>query len=229
MTPRRRALLLLALATLLAVLAATDVARREAAVEDAIGPAVPVVVARREIAAGARLTLPALAIRRVPEWYAPAVRYDEPRAVAGLRAAVTIPADVDVTPALVLDRAGADGAAAPVGLALRPGRRVAQIVAQGSPGLVSAGSRVDVLVTRERSDGSGETTLALEDAQVVAAAPAPAADDGPRVAVSLLVTVRQAVFLTAAQAFARELRVLPRAPGDRRHGRAGTTVGSSLR
>jgi pilus assembly protein CpaB len=51
----------------------------------------------------------------------------------------------------------------------------------------------------------------------------------PRVAVSLLVTVRQAVYLAAAQAFARELRVLPRAPGDRRHGVAGITVGSRLR
>jgi pilus assembly protein CpaB len=43
------------------------------------------------------------------------------------------------------------------------------------------------------------------------------------------VTVRQAVFLAAAQSFARELRLLPRAAGDRRHGLAGTTVGSDLR
>ncbi|MBI5106174.1 MAG: hypothetical protein HZB46_14535 [Solirubrobacterales bacterium] len=47
-------------------------------------------------------------------------------------------------------------------------------------------------------------------------------------AVSLRVTPRQAVYLAAAQSFARELRVLPRADGDRRRGLAGTTVGSDL-
>jgi pilus assembly protein CpaB len=89
-----------------------------------------------------------------------------------------------------------------------------------------------VLVTRERGDGAAGTTLALEDAEVLAAR---AAGDGgadaagTRVAVSLRVTLRQAVFLAAAQSFARELRVLPRAAGDRRHGLAGTTVGADLR
>jgi pilus assembly protein CpaB len=33
---------------------------------------------------------------------------------------------------------------------------------------------------------------------------------------SLRVTLRQAVYLAAAQSFARELRLLPRAEGDRR-------------
>jgi pilus assembly protein CpaB len=49
------------------------------------------------------------------------------------------------------------------------------------------------------------------------------------VAVSLRVTLRQAVYLAAAQSFARELRVLPRAAADRRHGAAGTSVGANLR
>ncbi|MFL5826552.1 MAG: hypothetical protein ACJ76V_08525, partial [Thermoleophilaceae bacterium] len=35
---------------------------------------------------------------------------------------------------------------------------------------------------------------------------------------TLRVTLRQAVFLTAAQSFARELRLLPRPPGERRRG-----------
>ena len=51
---------------------------------------------------------------------------------------------------------------------------------------------------------------------------------GPRVAASLRVTVRQAVYLAAAQAFAREIRLLPRAAGDDRHGAAGTEVGAGL-
>jgi pilus assembly protein CpaB len=108
---------------------------------------------------------------------------------------------------------------------------VADVVAQGSPDLVRPGARVDVLVTRETGDGRGSTTLALEDAEVLAArAAADSERDGaPRVAVSLRVTVRQAVYLAAAQSFARELRVLPRAAGDRRHGAAGTSVGADLR
>ena len=99
------------------------------------------------------------------------------------------------------------------------------MVAVGSPDLVGPGARVDVLVTREGQDGgAGRTSLALEDVEVLAAAPAPADDSGgrsggapaaARVAASLRVTLRQAVYLTAAQSFAREIRLLPRAPGDR--------------
>jgi pilus assembly protein CpaB len=66
---------------------------------------------------------------------------------------------------------------------------------------------------------------------VLAARPAAAddADGAGGVAVSLRTTVRQAVYLAAAQSFARELRLLPRAAGDHRHGLTGTTVGSDLR
>jgi pilus assembly protein CpaB len=115
---------------------------------------------------------------------------------------------------------------------VRPGERVADLVARGASALVRTGGRVDVLVTRERGDGGGSTSVALEDAEVLAAGPAAESDQdggGPRVAVSLRVTVRQALFLAAAQSFARELRVLPRAAGDHRHGLAGRTVGSDLR
>jgi len=41
------------------------------------------------------------------------------------------------------------------------------------------------------------------------------------VAASLRVTLRQAVYLAAVQDFARELRLLPRAAGDRGRGAAG--------
>jgi pilus assembly protein CpaB len=108
---------------------------------------------------------------------------------------------------------------------------VADLVALGSSELVQPGGRVDVLVTRQRGDGAGSTTLALEDAEVLAAHPVEAAaggDGSPRVAVSLRVTLRQAVYLAAAQSFARELRVLPRAAGDDRRGATGTTVGADL-
>ena len=51
---------------------------------------------------------------------------------------------------------------------------------------------------------------------------------GGRVAASLRVTLRQAVYLAAAQAFASELRLLPRAPGDDRRGEAGLAIDSAL-
>jgi pilus assembly protein CpaB len=40
--------------------------------------------------------------------------------------------------------------------------------------------------------------------------------------------LRQAVYLTAAQSFAREIRALPRAPGDRGEAGAGLRVGAGL-
>jgi pilus assembly protein CpaB len=42
------------------------------------------------------------------------------------------------------------------------------------------------------------------------------------------VTLRQAVYLTAAQSFAREIRLLPRAPGDRARGDQGISVDAGL-
>ncbi len=226
----RRAAVLLGLALLLGGLAASDVAGREAALRRAVGPMVPVVVVRGRLAAGDAFAARHLAIRRVPARFAPAMAYGSTRALIGARAAVALEAGEDVVPSSV------DDGTRPAGAPVRPGERVAELVARGSVTLIGAGGRVDVLVTRERGDGSGATTVALEDAEVLAARAAPADDGGAgagavgdRVAVSLRVSVRQAVYLAAAQSFARELRLLPRAAGDRRHGLAGTTVGSDLR
>jgi pilus assembly protein CpaB len=230
MSRRRRAAVLLGLALLLGGLAASDVAGREAALRRAVGPTVAVVVARAAIPAGTPLDARRLAVRHVPARFAPAATYGSPRALAGTRAAVDLGAGEDLVAAAVDD--GSDTAA---GAPVRPGERVADLVARGDPSLIHAGDRVDVLVTRERGDGTGATAVALEDAEVLAARPASTtasdAGDDPtaRVAVSLRVTLRQAVYLAAAQSFARELRLLPRAAGDRRHGTTGTTVGSDLR
>ena len=227
MSRRRRALVLSVLAVLLGGLAASDVAGREAALRRAVGEPVPVLVTRVGVKAGQRLQPAMLAVRHVPARYAPPGAFAGAADVVGERTAVPLPAGSDVTTALLADPAQAAGAELPVG----PGERVAELVATGSPALVTRGTHVDVLVTRETGAGAGETTLALEDAEVLSAAPAPAesgASPGPRVAVSLRVRLRDAVYLAAAQAFARELRVLPRAPGDRRHGAVGLRVGSGL-
>ncbi len=224
MSRRRRALALSALALVLGGMAASDVARREAALRRRLGPVVAVVVAREAVGAGARLGAGGrLAVRRVPARYAPAGAFRRARDVQGLRAAVAIPAGADVTPAMV--------AAAAAGAPVRRGERVADVVAVGSPRLVRPGARVDVVVTREGS-GRGRAQLAMEDVEVLTAAPAPAGAPGDsgavRVSASLRVTVRQAVYLAAAQSFAREIRLLPRAAGDDARGAAGLRVGAGL-
>ena len=207
MTRRRRSFLLAGLALLLGSLAASDVAGREAALERRLGPLVPVVVARAPLAAGEPVPARSLAVRRVPARFAPRDALPDAGSVAGRRPAAAVAAGADVTSSVF---AGEDAAGPPI----RPGERVADVVATGSPDLVVPGTRVDVLVTREpRPGGAGRTELALKGAEVLAAAPAEAGEGGPKVAASLRVTLRQAIFLAQAQSFAREVRLLPRPDG----------------
>jgi pilus assembly protein CpaB len=234
-TRRRRALLLGGLALVLGGLAASNVAGREAALMRRVGDPVDVVVARERIAAGAPVRVRALAVRRVPLRFAPSDRIASPGALAGRRTAVDIEPGTDLVPAMF-----GDGRSSPAIPQLGHGERIAQVVALAAPELVAAGSRVDVLVTPEpRSGADGEAVLALEDVEVLAASPAAAGDagagggsgrpaPGARVAVSLQVTLRQAVYLAAAQDFARELRLLPRSDGDRERGHAGLRAGAQL-
>ena len=234
MNRRRRALLLGGLALLLGGLAASSVAGREAALQRRVGELIDVVVAREPIDAGRPVLERALAIRRVPRRFAPAGAIASPRSLAGLKATVDIAAGTDLTGAMV-----GDGRTLPAGPDVRRGERVAEVVALGSPALVTPGSRVDVLVTPEpRPEERGETLLALEDVEVLAAAAvaAPAqrgaesvpgeSVPGERVAASLRVTLRQAVYLAAVADFARALRLLPRSQGDRGRGRAGLRMGA---
>jgi pilus assembly protein CpaB len=112
------------------------------------------------------------------------------------------------------------------------GERALEVVALGARSLVVPGARVDVLVTRDPdSAAAAGAELALEDVEVLAARAAPVAardESGQRVAATLRVSVRDAVYLAAAQSFAREIRLLPRALGDR--GRSGRlAVGPGLR
>jgi pilus assembly protein CpaB len=222
MTRRRRALLLAALSLVLGALAASHVARREAAVAEQLGPVVDVVVAGAAVREGQRLTPERLAVRSVPLRYVPAGAFSRPEELAGLRAAVAVPAGADVVAGMV-----DDGSAPRPGAPVRAGERVADLVATGSRQLIQPGAHVDVVVTRADGGGSGATELALEDVEVLGAGPV--AQDDTKVSVSLRVTVRQAVFLAAAQSFARDIRLLPRAAGDARRGAQGLSVGAALR
>jgi pilus assembly protein CpaB len=208
MTRRRRAAALLGLALLLGVMAASDVAGREAALRRQLAPAVRVVVVRSPLRAGERIARGKLALRLVPERYAPASALRDPGEAVGRRAGVAIPAGADLDPALL--RVPGTEAAAP-GPGLRAGERALDLVAVGA---VTPGARVDVLVTEAgRTDAPGVTRLALADVEVLAARPAAAADGQdalPREVATLRVTVRQAVALTAAAGAAREVRLLAR-------------------
>lgn len=227
MTRRRRALLLLGLALLLASLAAASVQRREAALERMLGPSALVLVTRAPVEAGAPLAAARPLLRSMPRRFAAPDAVASAAALVGARAAVALPAGSTVTGA-VLRLPGAAGAPA-----VGPGERVAEVVAHADPEAVVSGARVDVLVTRE-ADGSrgGGTVLALEDVEVLEARAVPAADSAAGaalVAAALRVRVRDAVYLAAAQSFARELRLLVRSPGDRAGGNAGLAVGERLR
>ncbi len=211
MTRRRRACLLLGLATVLGALAASNVSHREAALRAQLGPLTPVVVARRDLDAGRVLRLGDLGSRLVPARYAPAGGPVFAPALAGQRLAVAVPAGGALTATLLVQRAATPQAA------LRRGQRAVDVVATGSPATVVAGVRVDVLVTTDHRDGSpGGTRLALQDVPVLAAHAAPADDTTrqPRVLATLRVSAAAAVYLAAAESFARDVRLLARPPGD---------------
>src|SRR4051794_26772567 len=124
MSRRRRAALLGGLALLLGGLAASDVAGREAALQRDLGPTVGVVVAREALAPGTRLDAGALAVRQVPARYAPRGGFADTSGLAGLRVRAAVPAGADLT-AVALDTGRTAAAGAPV----RPGERVADVVA----------------------------------------------------------------------------------------------------
>jgi len=166
----------------------------------------------------------------LPRRYAPPDAVASADELAGARIIVSLPAGSVLTGAVL--RPAGSGLEAQVG----PGERVAEILAHGDPHAVVPGARVDVLVTRQ-GDGAraGTTALALEDVEVLDAhaAPADVGDQGAtgeaRVVADLRVHVRDAVYLAAAQAFASDVRLLVRAPGDRAAADAGLTVDERLR
>jgi pilus assembly protein CpaB len=88
---RRRAIVLLGLALVLGGLAASDVARREAAVRAQLDPVVEVVVARADLSAGRLVAAGDLALRRVPARYAPVGVATLPETLVGRRLAASVP------------------------------------------------------------------------------------------------------------------------------------------
>jgi pilus assembly protein CpaB len=226
---RRRGVALAIVAIGCGALAAASVNGTVEEVESRTGQPVRVVVAAREIAAGTRLdprrAQTALTVREVPARYAPRDALSAPGQAVGLESAVPVPLGAYVTAPMLRDPQLQSAAPAPV----RRGQRLVEVSVTGGRELAAGAvpARVDVLVTTEGRNGGGRTFVALEDVEVVFARPARATDgtdaDGTAAdtVATLRVNARAAVFLTAAQNFARELRLLTRPVGDRGHvGRA---------
>jgi pilus assembly protein CpaB len=224
---------LLTLALACGALAASEVSDRVSEVEGRIGAPVPVVVAARDIEPGAELDRGDLRLSQVPQRFAPPDAPTSPDQAVGLRTAGAVAAGSPITAGVVGTAVDGDSPGA-----LRRGERAAEVAVAGGASLAETavpGARVDVIVSTDPGDGPGSSFVALEDVELLALAPGggaggapldadPTAAAGSAIA-TLRTTLRQAVYLTAAQSYAREVRLLPRPPGDRRRiGRA--TVGA---
>lgn len=202
-------------------------------VEGRIGVPIPVVVAARDIEPGAELSRADLRVSQVPQRFAPPDAPTSTDQAVGLRAAGPVAAGSPITAGVVGTTADGDDPGA-----LRRGERAVEITVAGGASLIETavpGARVDVLVSTDPGDGPGSSFVALEDVELLALAPGSSAEvpldadlsagAAMSAVATLRTTLRQAVYLTAAQAYAREIRLLPRPPGDRRRiGRA--TVGA---
>jgi pilus assembly protein CpaB len=223
---RRRGLLLISIALASGGLAASRVHEHERRAARQLGPELEVLVAARDLPAGARVTAGAVALRRVPARFAPPDALSSGAGVVGARIAVPARAGAYLGAGLFAG-AGRRGE-----YGLRRGERAVTVeVAGGLAGAEPApGSRVDVLVSTE-GPGGGRTQMALAGAELLRLGEAAAgysdadpsvASTGPTALATLRVTVRQAIYLAAADNFAREIRLLVRPPGDR--SRAGAAV-----
>jgi len=219
---RRRGLLLLSVALASGGLAAAQVHERERRAAEQLGPVVEVLVAAHELPAGSRVGRGAVATERVPARFVPPDALSSGAGVLGARIAIPVSAGGYLTAGLF----AAAGDQKSQGRIRRGERAVTVEVAGGTAAAgLAPGSRVDVLVSTEPGAGGGRTQMALAGAEVLRVGePAGAGysepdaaelSTGPTALATLRVTVRQAIYLTAADNFAREIRLLPRPPGDR--------------
>jgi pilus assembly protein CpaB len=103
---------------------------------------------------------------------------------------------------------------------------------------LASGTRVDVLVSTETGAGGGRTVMALAGVELLqlaetgggygdpgGSASTDPTSTGPTALGTLRVTLRQAIYLTAADNFAREIRLLARPPRDRSPAGAAVSQG----
>ncbi len=234
---RRRGLLLLSVALASGGLAASQVHERERRAAEQIGPPVDVLVAARDLPAGGRVVRGAVAVRAVPARFVPPDALASATGVVGARLAVPVSAGSYLSAGLF--GGGEEGGAEDgvgrgeraVTVEVAGGSAIADLAGRSAAGGLASGMSVDVLVSTETGAGAGRTVMALAGAELLRlgetgggyADPdaAASASTGPTALATLRVTVRQAIYLTAADNFAREIRLLERPRGDR--SRAGVS------
>jgi pilus assembly protein CpaB len=219
---RRRGLLLLSVALASGGLAASQVHQRERRAAEQLGPVLAVLVATRDLPAGSRVGRGAVGIRRVPAHFVPPDALSSAVGVVGARTAVPVAAGSYLNAGLFAGtgaRRGEQG--------IRRGERAVTVEVAGESATagLTPGRRVDVLVSTDNAAG-GRTQMALAGAELLRMSEAASAgypepdtpgetSTGPAALATLRVTLRQAIYLTAADNFAREIRLLARPPGDR--------------
>lgn len=220
---RRRGVALLALALACGGLAASELQRHASSIDARVGAPVPVLVARADLAPRSRIEADDVRVEEVPETFVPPDALRSPDEVVGSRAGAALPAGSYVTASALQARAQPRR---PGTAPLARGERLIEVSVAGGSALPDSGGaaadvRVDVLVTSEPRQGNGRTWVALERVELVSLRAGSTAEGGEsgatvnRSLALLRVSPSQAVFLTAAQAFARETRLLARPKGDR--------------
>jgi len=222
---RRRGLLLLAVALASGGLAASDVHERERRAADQLGPSVDVLVAAQDLRVGEPVRRGAVAIRRVPVRFVPPDALSSAAGVLGARPTVPVASGGYLGAGLFQGGEAGRGSGA-----LRRGQRAVTVEVAGGASMaaLAPGARVDVLVSTEGGAGRGRTTMALGGVELLRLGEAGTRSDSsgaPTALATLRVSVRQAIYLTAADNFAREIRVLGRPPGDT--SRAGGSYSAS--
>jgi pilus assembly protein CpaB len=221
---RRRAAAMLGAAVVCAGLAVSAVDRYAGEVEARVGPLVPVVVATGDIRRGRtvtrRVAATLLAQRLVPRRFAPPAALRSRADAIGFEVTAAVAAGDYVGGSQL----GPPGSRGEMHARWSGDARVVQVAVAGAHTIAEAlraGSLVDVLITTERGRSAPRTFLALQRVPVVGFEPGAGGSlpgDGRSAdgRVTLRATLRQAVLLTAADNFAREIRVIPRATGDHR-------------
>ena len=207
---------MLGLAAVCAGLAASSVDRYTDDVSAQVGPLREVVVARTDLRRGTLVTAAvartALELRRVPRRFVPPRSLVAPQQAIGFRTLATLSAG-DYVGEAQLGTADPPRRGTPM-----QGGRLVEIAVTGAESIGDAlrpGAVVDVLVTTENNQRP-RTYLALQRVPLVDFRDTAAARnrEGADATATLRTTLRQAATLIAAENFAREVRVVPRAPGD---------------
>ena len=223
-------------------LAASEVEQKARSADERVGPLVPVAVARADVREGTRLTpaaaARAFAVRQAPARFVPPDTFPSASEAVGGTLAVPLRAGSYLTAAALARRPAPDGGP---GSTPREGERTVELYVAAGPDVLAAGpgARADVLVTTGGDSGRGRSYVALEDVELAAVRAGSAdssghggAGDGAasraNAIATLHVTLHEAVFLTAAETFAREVRLLLRPQGEKHSGRAIAVTDSAL-